>query len=199
MKIKYIILVIILIFLSGCNATYNVEINSDDGSTEILTIHNNKYSKGEINSIISEIFLSDADLSLQMIDNDLIIKRNNIDYHSLNNSYAIKEYFGSINISSDKISFVPDYDKCIFLFSDGGEYVSDDDIEINITLPFKIKKSNADKVNDKTYTWIYNINECKKEAYIEVNNYNIVKPIILIVISIILIITLVFIKKKFNF
>ena len=162
MKIKSIIIIMILVLLSGCNATYNLEIKENNASIESLIIKD--YTKY---------------------------------YSKLNHNKEIEEYFGNIKLNRRKIIFKPNYDKCIFMFSEGGEYITNDEVEVNVTLPFNIIETNADKVNGNVYTWVYGINDCNKEAYIKIKNSGIIFYIIigavLIGISI-----YVFIKRRKN-
>ena len=83
------------------------------------------------------------------------------------------------------------------MFSEGGEYITNDEVEVNVTLPFNIIETNADKVNGDVYTWVYGINDCNKEAYIKIKNSGIIFYIIIGVILIGISIY-VFIKRRKN-
>ena len=199
MKCKIFLLIICLMLLSACNATYNIEINKNKESNESIVIKNidDYYSKQDIDSAINKSFPDSSNINYNIEGNNLIINRKLSKYYNLNHNYTIDKEFGDISILENKISLKPNYDKCIFLFSDGGEYISDDKIEINLTIPFKISKNNADKINGNTYTWIYSINDCNKEAYIEFKESNVF-AYILILIGIIIIGVCIFIKKRKN-
>ncbi len=196
MKYRLFILVIIL-FITGCSASYDLEINKDNSSLETIVFDKIDYSSDEINSIVDEYNINNIKTKYE--NNRIILKRESPMYYNLNNDYAIMNYFGNIKINKDKISFKPNYDKCIFLFSDGGEYISDDKININVKIPFKVTSSNADKIDVKTYTWTYTINNCNKEIYVELSNSNIsIFSIIVCVFFIAMVVLLVIYKKKSN-
>ncbi len=205
MKYKVFLLMICLMFLSACNATYNIEINKNNSSNETITINgiNNYYNKNEINDVIKDIFPSLSNVTYNINNNNLIINRINSKFYDLDGNYTIDKEFGKLKIDLNKISFKPDYDKCIFLFSDGGDYdengkkiVSNDKIEINLTIPFKIKTSNADKINNNTYTWTYDIKQCNKELYIEFYKSKVSTYILLFIGLIIVTICVIVIKRR---
>ena len=198
MKYKIFLLTICLFLLSACNVTYNIEINKDKSSNEILTIDNfeNYYDKSKIETILLDNFPNMTNLTHEIKDNNLIIKRKSEKYYDLSHNYAFSKQFGVLEADLNKISFKPNYDKCIFLFLDGGEYVKDDKIEINLTLPFKISNSNADKVNGNTYTWVYSINDCQKEINIEFYKSNILNYIIALVGVFIVVVCIIVIKRR---
>lgn len=198
MKYKIFLLIICIIFLSSCNVNYNIEIKKDKSSSETITINNidNFYKKNEIDDVIKDYFPSLKNIEYNIDNNNLIIKRNSDKYYNLNRNYTIEKEFGILEIDLNKISFKPNYDKCIFLFSDGGEYINNDKIDINLTIPFKVKNSNADKVNDKIYTWTYNANDCNKELYVEFGNSNISNLILIFIGIVIIIICIIVLKKR---
>lgn len=198
MKIKLVLICLMLLILTGCNAKYTLTINDDKSSKEKLIIadYEKYYDDSLIPEIINDTFNYSKDVSYYS-NKYLTIERNMKEYVNLYNNSQIKKYFGNVNISENKISFEPDYDKCIFLFSDGGEFVTNDKISVNLKIPFNIVDSNADEVENDTYTWTYGINDCKKIAYIEFADNNI-SLLTIIFIVLLLTITTVFIiiKKK---
>lgn len=200
MKIKSIIIIMILVLLSGCNAIYNLEIKENNASIESLIIkdYTKYYSKEDVAKVVPSFFEAESNIEYSFDkDNNLIIVRYKKGYSKLNHNKEIEEYFGNIKLNRRKIIFKPNYDKCIFMFSEGGEYITNDEVEVNVTLPFNIIETNADKVNGNVYTWVYGINDCNKEAYIKIKNSGIIFYIIigavLIGISI-----YVFIKRRKN-
>lgn len=187
MKYKLIFLTIILVLLSGCSAAYYLEIDESGSAFEtvISKDYYKYYSEDDLDDVVPTFFSNESDITYYL-DNDgnLVITRYESNYNELNNNKEINDYFGKVTINSKKISFKPNYDTCLFMFSDGGEYVTNDKIEINVILPFKVVKSNANKVVDNIYTWTYGIDDCKKEAYIKLKSsiaiYFIIGGILLI-------------------
>ena len=195
MKIKFIILISSIFILCACSFDYNLTINTDNSSNEELTIHNyNKYyNSNDAVDVIKSSFGKKENISYNFINNDVLIKRNNDSFFNLDNDLNMLNYFGSLNIDDNKISFIPDYDKCIFLFSDGDEYIMNETLTINVRVPFKIKETNADKVTNDTLTWIYSVNDCNKVSEIvydnsESNTFNIIFGLFLLLILIAVII-----------
>jgi len=198
MKLKIVLLLICLTLLCSCNATYNLEIKKNNSAMETLVINNydNYYSTSEINDVVSSQLSSLEGIEYHIKGNNVIINRDNSKYYNLNNDYIIENKIGIIKADSKKISFKPNYDKCIFLFSDGGEYVSDDKIDVIVKLPFKISKNNADKVDNEIYTWTYTINDCEKEAYIEFSESNVSTYIIIFIGLIVIFACILLIRKR---
>jgi hypothetical protein len=194
---KIIFLLLISFFLVGCNAEYTLTINEDNSSDEKVLIDNySAYYDSVTASELIENTISSSNYSYDVDENELTILRHFDKYINLHDNSEISSYFGNIKVSDSEISFEPDYDKCLFLFSDGGEFVTNDTIKINVKIPFKVRNSNADKVSDY-YTWEYGINDCKKVAYIEIgegiiSTWSIIFAIILVTITIVLIV----LKKK---
>lgn len=198
MKIKVFLLLICLTLLSACNMDYSLEIKKDNSSEETIIIHDysNYYNKNDVKEIIFSEFSDLSNITYDVNDSYITINRKMLKYHDLNDDYIIDDHFGTIKADSGRIIFTPDYEKCIFLFSDGGEYISDDKIEVNIKIPFKIKNNNADKVTDNIYTWNYSINDCNKEINVELYETNIIPYIIILVVVILLVIGIIMFAKK---
>ena len=138
MKYKFWLLLVILVLLNGCSATYDLVINEDGSAYEILKSQNydDYYSKEDILEVAPNFFNDNSDVTYEIDElGNLTITRYKSNYKDLIDDKEINNYLGKIDINSKKISFKPDYDRCVFMFSDGGEYVTDDKIEINVTLP----------------------------------------------------------------
>lgn len=201
MKYKFAILTVICILLSGCSGTYSIEISNEDSSIEKFTTsdYSKYYSKEDMQEIIPDLIIGDSDILYDFDENDnLVITRYKDDYKELNNDIEIDNNFGKIEISNKKISFKPNYDKCIFMFLDGGEYVTNDKIKVNVALPFKVSKSNADNVDGNIYTWTYGINDCDKEAYVKIKSSNIIIYVIIGIILIGAVICMIIKRRKNN-
>ncbi len=194
MKGKLLVLFFLLIVLSGCKASYYLEIKPDDSAEDQLTIYDyEKYYEGYD---IIDVLPSNSEYDFGN-EEGFVVTRKLDRYINLYKDNAISNYFGDIKIDSNKLSFEPDYDKCIFLFSDGGEYVTDDTINISVKVPFKVKSSNASKVENDVYTWTYGINDCKTTAYIELSNSVVgVGTIVFAVILICICVICIILKKR---
>ena len=197
MKYKIITLLILILFTCGCSATYDLEIKKDNSANEKITIKDVDYyyQTDSIDHIISETFVNKENIDYEINMSDLIINRKTDNYYDLNDNYEIKNSFGVISISKNRILFKPDYDKCIFMFSDGGEYTTNDEIIINVDIPYNVSKTNAISNENNKYTWKYNIQKCSDEAYIEIGYSRV--SIVLKIIIVILIISIAWVVIHF--
>lgn len=199
MRLKLVLLVIVIVLLSGCNAEYNLNIREDKSSVENLIIKNytDYYSEDDIYTVLPKDLFDTEGASIDFDDsNHLVISRYKDSYLKLNKDKEIDNYFGKLKVDSGKISFKPNYDTCIFMFSDGGEYVTDNKVRVNVKIPFKVLESNADEVNDDTYTWIYGVNDCKKEVYIRVKYSYMIVFFLVIAFIIGVVAAYIIIKRK---
>ena len=163
--LKKSLLVILLLLLSGCSVEYNLTINKD------LTINENVLASENENVLITMTGL-DTKESINTLYNKF--KRDNLDTKlssSINNSKVKATVRGKHKSIDDYVSnFTSDiyneaiitredslvtltFDQSIPLKSTGRNVLIYDDLKINISLPFKVKKHNADSVRGNTYTW----------------------------------------------
>jgi hypothetical protein len=170
---KILIELLLLIFLTGCTATYNINISSK-GIEENLTI--NAISLNE-NSLLYEYYLplyfddsgsSDTNEKLEGIeyyDSNLTLE-NNFRVLSYQHKFTQAEYLKSsiINSCYSNIEYSPySYGEeteskyvriaTISDFSCFGLYEQLDSVIVNITIDYDVVESNATSVNGKTYTW----------------------------------------------
>ena len=176
MKFKYISLLTIIIFISGCKAEVDLEINKNNinENIEIIFYENNLYPKEAINTSFRNyipIYASDV-----IVDTEEDIPFPNIKYYDktkkeLNNGYifnykynftfdeyqnarTVKNGFKSYRISKDiinqTISLSTSAEKLIY-FED---YPLLEEVKVNIKTNYVVKENNADVINNNTYTWI---------------------------------------------
>lgn len=227
-KIKILMLLIFVFLVSGCSVEYNLNINEDSSINEEVVAYENT-NRLEAKTRLKGEQACNYLYNMFKRDNENISvnygEKNSITYGTARTIHKNIDDFAS-KFSSDifeRVEVLKNEDEIIVtaLQKDklGGDSVTSyiyDDIEINITLPFKVTEHNADSVSKNTYTWkikkdqkeknikiVYKDKELPNRANITINNnkynlkyeYFIVGGIILIILSIIV---FVFIKSKKN-
>ena len=162
-KFKIIILLFLIFITAGCSGNYNLKINNDlsiEENLELSIINN-----GDMYQRTIDIFEKNN------IDNDkydVSINENNIKINYNDKFSSIEDYILNSKVYSQLFSKI-EYNKTnkfidiytnedIKLKNDNtllnGTNLTDFDvIQVNITNPFKVSITNAEIVNDNTYTW----------------------------------------------
>lgn len=227
-NIKLFILLIFVFFVSGCSVEYNLIINEDSSINEEVVASENinrleakTRLKGEqaFNYLYNMFKRDNEDISTNYSE------KNSIAYGKARTIHNNIEDFSS-KFSSDifeKVEVLRDEDEITIttiqkniLGGDLGTSYIYDDININITIPFKVLEHNADSVSKNTYTWnikknqeektikiVYKDNELPNRANITINNnkYNLKYEYFIIggiVLTILIIIVFIFIRNKKN-
>lgn len=186
---KILILSLLIILLTGCNVTYNIELTDDivndkieiSGSRDMFV----EYSKDENKTN----YISDI---LFRIENN----RNNLTKQKFINRDTLKYvYSGNIEYNDilfltpfsrwcyDEASmFLEDENKVIFTTSDKflcyDLYSELENVKVNITSKYDVIENNADEIQGNTYTWIINRdNKDNKKIYIKIDKNSKVKNV----------------------
>lgn len=167
---KKFILLIMIIFLSGCSATLDININNSS-TDEIISIKESKslFANISYNDYINEILekyeTDTKNYEISNIDNDdyLGIKLNkkydNDICTSINNS-KLKYISNNLSCIKDKNKYKISGSASYFMCGD--DCFMPPEISygtLNITLPNKAINSNSDSVNGNTYTWNFDNNK----------------------------------------
>lgn len=222
-RLKLFSSVLLVILLSGCTATYNLNIDKDGVNEEIVFSE----TKEELSTYTTSIY-SFLDEELQNIkeegkynsytmsvdvDSDYGSGIGNRKYSNFenykNSSIILTEMFDNVSIEkNDNITTIIMSPKRDFeYFEDDSQYTSLlDQVKINITTPYEVTNSNADSSNEDTYTWTIKKKEALKEVRISYNtDINIISEIPIttwiivgIVVSIIIISLYIYIRYKMN-
>lgn len=227
-NIKILMLLIFIFLVSGCSVEYNLNINEDSSINEEVVAYENTNRlesktrlKGEqaCNYLYNMFKRDNEDISVNYSE------KNSVTYGTARTIHKDIDDFAS-KFSSDifeKVEVLRNEDEITITTVQkdklGGDSVTSyiyDDIEINITIPFKVTEHNADSVSKNTYTWkinkdqeektikiVYKDNELPNRASITINNtkynlkyeYFIIGGIAFIILGIVL---FVFIKSKKN-
>lgn len=193
-KCKRILLIISLLFMTGCSVDYRIEIfdNKTYAAYEEFSVIDGSVQFGyNLSELVDNIqarngmyynFYELEDAGDYCMDNDdpncdpMTVSvpygvgaiKKYVKLTDLNNSKAVSDYFGSINISSSgskyKIVGTPD--------SSLGAMMSDvnlfkaiiSSLRISITVPYTVTNHNADSVDNKTYVWNYTSDNYNKKT-----------------------------------
>ena len=184
---KILILLILMISLTGCEAVYNLDINNNTFTEELILTTNDKSSKSQ--KTVNVALKSKIPVDDNYYKPEVNFKQNNLKYYQISKidtdnelgarykanltkeeyltSTLVKEHFPNfkLNETGNIISLNLGKKENIF-----DNYPDLDKLTINITINNKVTKHNADGVNNNIYTWnLTKDNYNKKEIYL---NYN---------------------------
>lgn len=189
MKVKLIILIFALFFITGCTANYDVVINDDLTVSENIEIIGDSRFKVDGNYTIDSMYNTLKETYTELYENsDLenvskFVKDGNMsisitnsynDLDSFASSFVIKKIYSKgldINKKQNIVGISSDNQLDNFwLFVDGME---EDplitNLQVKIKVPFVVTKNNADKVDAKNniFVWNYNYNDYSKKINLE--------------------------------
>ena len=188
------VLLTLIFLLTGCSATYNITIENNTISDELI-IENAKsetYSDGMTYEKLINVYYNQnvaSDINTpgypevnKKIEGYTYYDKSIIDKNwkycfKLNNSFAFYDYknspllleysFKSIEVNNNKIVINSNTNKGCTLF-DNYPYL--DNMVINIITNHKVVSNNADEIKENTYTWFINKNNYKtKEIAIQID------------------------------
>ncbi len=209
---KIFLLLITTILLTGCTATYDINITKDkiDDKIIIMTDSKNvdKANKNTTNTFTQK--LGEWENGHDFYKRELITTKDKTGYE-YTYSFNYDEYDAMSQIRKCYQDFNLTYENGIKL-STSNEFLCKNyypqvkTYTINITSEYNITSSNADSVKDNVHTWIINsknyknkpikLNINKNKLYIkeETKDYSLIKSLLFIAFFIILVI--IFIKRK---
>ena len=211
---KKILLILAILLLTGCKATYNINFDSDKIYDEI-EIYEDSIKINQLND-------KDSDKLLEVI----MDWENGYDYYNreLYSTNKISGYRYTYDFTYDEYEAMSQLRKCyedfdfkvtneeITLktskeFLCGDYYPNTEEIVINIKSKYEIKSSNADKNSNNVYTWTINssnyknkpisltINKQKEYKSTDNKKFNL-KGLLLVILFIVLIIILKIRKRR---
>jgi len=215
MRYKSLFLIFILLFLSGCSATYNIEINNNS-ILEKLNINNVDINRFKNLKLPIDYEIDD----FEAFDK----KMEGIEYYNIDtegNSVDISYYFNNDNFNTSML-FKNCYDSAVYskdsyelLISTSDKFLCYDEydelenVTVRINSNYKLINTNADKVSGHNYYWYINkSNKGNKKIMLRLDTTKINKsifekflssyllvPIILIGIVLIVFLILYLLKK----
>lgn len=194
-----VIMILISTILTGCSVEYNLNVSSDTIKEEII-VTDNITSKRTSEAILKHYnkwyptyvnYIKDGE-SIPLPNFDK--KYNNIDYHSksineINSGYQYKylynhdidEYYDSYVLANTFMDTTVQKTGTTLVLKTSEEsflcnYDYFDSLKVNITIDHKeyeLNYTNTKNINNNTYTWIINRNNCKNNQIILTLNKNL--------------------------
>lgn len=205
-KIRYILILIIVLLFTGCSGNYNLTFNKDLSLTEELNVNiENKENTYETTYSLFEKAGIDPDKYEILIVEDKVRIKYKEKYSSFEKYYLdsklYKMLFENIEYKKDNKGMVINTKSSLKLDDKDNQNIINSydisDFKININTPFSVNDSNADSIKDNTYTWNLNSKDTYKDISIDFSYQqdNVYGFIMLIAIGIAVIATLVYIIR----
>lgn len=208
-KIKVLILLIILVLVSGCSGTYDLNINKDLTISEELnvTLEGEASSYDKINQLFKSNNIDEDKYKIVIEENNLNVTYNE-SYDSIENyllnSFLYKQLFSKISYNTDRKEFSLEASNIFNNTNPKLNYSNSiKNLRINVNTPLNIVDENSDLSNEDTYTWTIDDTTKEKNAYIvfDVKSRVLTTGSILVIISFALVFIILIgmgIKKFFN-
>lgn len=170
-NIRYLIILLVVCFLTGCKVDYNININRDLSVDETvlasdykknIEVMTNLKGKEAVNYLFDifkrgkkdEVFYYDEDSTTvkATVSNNYssLDEYKTYSYSNMFDEVKVKENDGVITLTSKQIQK---------LGNDSSRPLLYDEVNVNIKVPYKVVSHNADKVHNDTYTWNFKKNE----------------------------------------
>lgn len=167
-KIRLIIL-LSFIFLTGCTATYDIEI-SNSTIKEKLTVNND--TNNDAKSFSSTYAIPKEDKKYNYQDNGTSSTFSyNFNFDNYIDSYMVNSCYDGFHFYKEKDYYVLQTDsefRCYPLQIGDHGYINYDNLKINIKLDgYDVIENNAEEITDNTYSWNLNKNNYKKSILIK--------------------------------
>lgn len=176
-KIKYIVISVLLLLVTGCSGNYNVKINEDMSVNEelYLTIENKEGLYQKTLKIFNDNNVKEKDYKVVLSDDNLKITYN-ASYNSIEeyilNSKVYHQLIDNIELNKSN-NYVDLYVNEKLKLSNSnmkqnGTNLTDLDVlQVNIENPFEVNFSNAELVTDNVYTWTIKNGDIEKKIQMQ--------------------------------
>ena len=176
-KIKYIVISVLLLIVTGCSGNYNVKINEDMSVNEelYLTIENKEGLYQKTLKIFNDNNVKEKDYEVVLSDDNLKITYN-ASYNSIEEYILYSKVYHQLidNIELNKSNnYVDLYVNEKLKLSNSnmkqnGTNLTDLDVlQVNIENPFEVNFSNAELVTDNVYTWTIKNGDIEKKIQMQ--------------------------------
>lgn len=159
---RLLIILVMMIFITGCSCEYNLTINDDIYKENIIVTGLNPDEIIEFNNF-KEIPVDKNNYNVELEDSET--EFDTYKYVLTGNNYLYDYSFNFYNYSNStavsncfKTLVAEEYEEDIIISTSTGatcfdKYPNLDNLVINITVDREVESNNADKVNGNTYTW----------------------------------------------
>ena len=185
-KIKYVLIAFIIIFLTGCNVEYDLDINEDKSVSEkvIATENTNKmesWTKSKGSQSITYLYnlykrdgVSDVKTSVKDKNTTAVVTKSHSNIEEYAQDFS-SDIFDEVEVTKKDgvVSFTASQTKMLGGTSSYSPLY--DEVIVKIRIPYVVVDNNADSVNRNVYTWNINKNEGLKTinfTYKEDNKVN---------------------------
>lgn len=166
---KILILLILIITATGCEAQYNLTITKDTMEESVDFLYaNNKDNQKIINKYLKNNYMAYYDMDNRTTNNYKLEEIKDNDKIGINFNYTYNKntlqksslldmcyYQKTVTKTDDEIILTTD-GKTTCFYKDNEKLL--DKLTINIKTDLKVKENNADKVKNNVYTWIIDNN-----------------------------------------
>lgn len=187
-KLKLVITIILMIFVSGCTVNYNIVINEDLSVKETATLEESVlyfeenytyYNSDEIVDSLWNMYIKDYEKANYTYTQT----SNHTGVNAIANYQSLEDYKNRTTIYYQLFKNV-DYsiDEDIVTIKATGYYPYNnqdpnrfaiDKATITLTIPFEVTETNADKKNNNVYIWNVDKYDSEKEIIIKFNKSKI--------------------------
>ena len=175
-KIKYLVLIIIVLLFTGCSGNYNLNFNNDLSVSEELEvfIDNTSDNYERTLSLFDKANIDEDDYEVNAVSDEVKITYKK-DYSSFEEYYLdsilYKILFRDMSYTKNNIGMNINAKSILKLDDTDNQNIINsydiDDFKINIKVPFIVKKNNADIVKEDTYTWTLDNDDTYKEIELD--------------------------------
>lgn len=164
-KNKIILLILVTLLFSGCTVNYSLYINDDLSVNESVTASENSYDlktttgqdpKVAASSLYDLYRIKGVKYNISTVSNDsetLSVVTSSFDSLEDYQEHFKSDIVNEVSVTNKKGIITIEYKQDVPLTEYASKALIYDSIEVNIEVPFKVTKHNADSVNGNTYTW----------------------------------------------
>jgi hypothetical protein len=164
-KNKIILLILVTLLFSGCTVNYSLYINDDLSVNESVTASENSYDlktttgqdpKVAASSLYDLYKIKGVKYDISTVSDDS--ETSSVVTSSFDSLEDYQEHFKSdivneVSVTNKDGIITIEYKQDVPLTEYASKALIYDSIEVNIEVPFKVTKHNADSVKGNTYTW----------------------------------------------
>ena len=170
-KFKFINLLIVLLLITGCSGTYNLNIDSDLTVKEELdvTLENEADKFDELNSLLFSKDVDKDDYKITIKGNDLVVNYKQ-EYDSIE-SYLLDSLFENISYNNSNNEIILETNNVFNLKNsllDNSKNIKL--LQINVSTPLTVLDENSDIISEDTYSWTIDSSTKEKNIYFSFSN-----------------------------